>query len=108
MGFELVKKGFQRDTLSPMGISISRTTMTFGSEIIEKNEGETHVEFYLDRENYKVGARFCKNSMTGFKLLNQRSTTSKTITTIIPEGVYECEIDDDGMVVFSVPEIAEK
>lgn len=113
MAFELIEK-IRANTLglNPNQISISRTgTISFGSDIADKLRRKDFVEIYIDRENNNVGFKSTDNNFNGFKFQETKGgktshIVSKIVRDLFPTGKFEAHLEDEDMIVITLPEIA--
>lgn len=113
MTFELIEKIRAKTLgLNPNQISISRAgTISFGSDIADKLRRKDFVEIYIDRENNNVGFKSTDNNFNGFKFQEtKRGKTphivSKIVRDLFPTGKFEAHLEDEDMIVITLPEIA--
>ncbi len=109
MVFELYEKGKSWiSSLEPNVISINKSTISFGQDALKEFPDSSFVEVYLDRKENKVGFKFSKDSMRGFRLSetnkHSRKYCSGKFIGLLPTGQYEMEIEGD-YVVINVSEI---
>jgi len=76
MGFKLMEKsrGRLNQALLPMEVSIAKTSISFGKDIMEFFKGK-FVEIYMDKEKMLVGFSPTTNELTGYKLTQDKRTT---------------------------------
>ena len=114
MAFELLKKLIVGKCRLPNNtISISKSTIRLSGDLTKYFIDKPNMEVYIDRKNLQIGILPSANKMKGFRTFLNKSNGGDYITSTIQFlrkniafGHYPITIDDDGMFVFSVKEIA--
>lgn len=114
MAFELLEKKWGINGLPNDEVSVSKSSISFGDNFKKPLQENKAVEVYLDRENMKIGFKPVNNVDTGYRIQLDKtsskrpSVTSTKVTKLIPVGRYKAQLDANGLIVFSVPQINEK
>lgn len=110
MTFEIYTKG--RTWISSIEkdiVSVAKTSISLGEEVVAGFGEDKFVEVYLDRKNNKVGFKPTSSSVTGFRLSKKNKGGRMTFTgkflDLLPQGQFKAK-EEDGFMVIQVPEIA--
>ncbi len=112
MVFEIYEKGQSWGHVGRSDeISITKTSISFGTDSLSQFGEEEFVEVYLDRKNNKVGFKSTTDNVTGFRIGKKVNKTGRRVSTgkfikLLPQGKFKMRVED-GFVVIDVPEIVD-
>ncbi len=115
MSFELLPKGLYHGRhIMTNEVSVRKTCISFGKEIIELFKETRYVNVYVDKETNEIAFEPTNNEITGYKASMKTSMNSKGkverrignshLCKIIPIGIYIATIKD-GLAIIKVEEL---
>lgn len=105
MAFKLVEKKSWKTGIKPNEISVSKSTLRFGSGLSQFLSQGLYCEVYVDKEDNRVGFKPCNNKLTGFKMQKDKNSSDKLslnnykINAGMPSGRHEGVIENDMLVI---------
>ena len=114
MAFELMESKYKVAKLPDNMVSINKSAVSFGDNYANILLSNGRVSIYLDKKNNKVGFKPTSETKSSYKVQVDRNSPKRVsigngkIAKLVKTGRYPSYMDENGLIVIDVLEIADQ